>query len=99
LQIDSSNVHREKDDLQMADNPEIELGQQVWREGRPHRTKPNWFSAYGRIVDINREDDDDPDSEIMSVCVLFDDNTVDEIHPTDLDIWHERSECWQIFKG
>jgi len=82
----------------MADNPELELGQRVWRENRPHRTIPNWMAAYGRIIDFNREDDDDPESELMSVLVLFDDNTVDEIDVSEFDIWHVRSECWQIYK-
>jgi hypothetical protein len=79
-------------------NPDFEIGQKVWKEGRPHRTKPNWFSAYGNIIDINYADESDTDSEVVSVNVLFDDDTVDEIDAGELDIWDDVKETWNIFQ-
>jgi len=83
----------------MNTKPDIQEGQLVWVEGRRHKDKPDWFSAYGTIICIVYENENEDDlGEVIAVFVEHDDNTVVEYDPDYFTEWNEKNNSWTIRK-
>jgi len=84
----------------MNKKPDLKEGQMVWVEGRRHSFYDGWFSAYGEIVWVVREDagDETESGAVIAVFVEHDDDMQVEYDADCFTEWNDRNNSWTIRK-